>query len=118
MGTNLQVVGNPGTNTAENYLGLPAADAVVNFESPRKVYRQYEVADWVYSAPSRQFGHLVYQSHSKKAMRKVIRQAVKRNAGMVYVTNDTLGNPWDTLPKYWNAQVKCVEKINSGANRC
>jgi hypothetical protein len=26
---------------------------------------------------------------------------VLRNAGYLYVTNDTPPNPWDTLPPYW-----------------
>lgn len=34
--------------------------------------------------------------------------AKKRNAGYVYVTNDDLPNPWDTLPPsgYWEDELR------------
>ncbi|MGB7181476.1 MAG: spherulation-specific family 4 protein [Burkholderiaceae bacterium] len=118
MNSDFRVVGNPGTNTAAQYLSLPAADAVINFESAKQTYNQYEVFEWVYDVPAEQFGHLVYKSRDAKAMRNVIKKAIRRNAGMVYVTNDKLNNPWDSLPFYWNEQVNCVKLINEGARSC
>ena len=35
-----------------------------------------------------------------------------RNAGQVYITDDVMVNPWDTLPSYWDAQVDRIEEIN------
>lgn len=34
--------------------------------------------------------------------------------GWMYITNDTLPNPWDTLPPYFNALVATLSKINRG----
>jgi hypothetical protein len=28
-----------------------------------------------------------------------------RNAGYLYVTDDVLPNPWDSLPPYWDRQA-------------
>lgn len=112
------VVGNPGTQIDQQYLDIPAADALVNFEGTQRIYRHVEFADWVYDEPANQFGHLVYKTRNARAMRNVIRNALQRNAGMVYVTNDELNNPWDTLPSYWEQEVRCIEIVNQGADRC
>ena len=37
--------------------------------------------------------------------------AADRNVGYLYITNDILTNPWDTLPQYWNAEVSAVSVI-------
>ena len=39
--------------------------------------------------------------------------AVSRNAGQVYITDDVMNNPWDTLPSYWDAEVDRIEQINN-----
>jgi hypothetical protein len=34
--------------------------------------------------------------------------AVARNIGYVYVTDDTLDNPYDSLPTYWSCEVDYI----------
>jgi hypothetical protein len=41
--------------------------------------------------------------------------AVARNAGHIYVTDDSGSNPWDRLPAYWGAEVAFVEQLNREA---
>ena len=41
-------------------------------------------------------------------MTQAVDRAVTRRSGWVYVTDDVLPNPWDTLPPYWNAFVSRV----------
>lgn len=110
-GVGLTVTGNPGTNTAEDYLTRPAADTLVLFESGSG-YPAFAPSGWVPNHLARQFVHLVYDISSATTMTSDIDLAVSRNAGWVYVTNDKGANPWDTLPSYWENEVSYVEALN------
>ena len=116
LNPNFLVIGNPGTNTNPAFLSEPTIDTAVIFESPKSVYDRYKMAEWVADYGAGRFAHLVYAAKNKKQMRKTVRTAVSRNARFVYVTNDNLNNPWDTLPPYWNAQVNCVARVNARRN--
>ncbi len=54
---------------------------------------------------------LVYDVKKDK-MKKVIDLAVLGQCGQLYVTDDRGDNPWDTLPSYWNEEIKYVDKLN------
>ena len=41
--------------------------------------------------------------------------AVARNIGYVYLTDDTLPNPYDQLPGFWRAEIEYIAALNSGA---
>ncbi|MEZ5658052.1 MAG: spherulation-specific family 4 protein [Burkholderiaceae bacterium] len=114
-----RVIGSPGTSTVQTYLTLPTADELVIFEGDQHSHENhYSQPDWVAGVPSRPFAHLVVQAHSAADMHRSIARAVQRNAGLVYVTNDGGANPWvnpwDSLPKYWTAEVQCVRRVNQG----
>jgi len=40
---------------------------------------------------------------------------VSRHAGWIYITDDTLPNPYDTLPSYWTNEVNLVKSFNEGS---
>jgi hypothetical protein len=40
-------------------------------------------------------------------------KAVGYNASYVFLTNDRLPNPYDTLPPYWNQEVSAIKLLNS-----
>jgi hypothetical protein len=50
------------------------------------------------------------------SMRLHIDRAVARNIGYVYVTDDVLNNPWNTLPTYWTDEVDYIEFLNESGN--
>jgi hypothetical protein len=114
QGTNLLVVGNPGINTQETYLTRPAADVLVTFES-NAGYPALVVDRWVTNHLARQFSHLPYNAPSAATMTNYIILAASRNAGWIYVTEDTLPNPWDTLPAYWTNEVNYLRSLNLSA---
>lgn len=107
----LSVTGNPGTNTAENYLTLPAADNVVIFEDGSG-YASFAPSSWVTNHLARQFTHILYSIPDAATMKSDISLAASRNAGWVYVTDDGGSNPYDTLPSYWTTQVSFVQSLN------
>lgn len=107
------VIGNPGTQTVEAYL-LPAtraADTLVNFENTGAAYlNNYSAPAWVNNYPAQHFAHLIHTRSGWSA--SVLDLAEQRHAGMLYVTDDALPNPWDTLSSYWPAEVRAVEAPN------
>jgi len=108
------VVGNPGINTTANYLLQPAADALVTFES-NAGYAQYMPDPWTQTLPPIAFSHLCYAVAPAATMTNYVQLAVTRNAGYIYVTDDSGGNPWDRLPAYWETEVAFVEQLNRQA---
>jgi hypothetical protein len=108
------VVGNPGINTAASYLTRPTVDGLVTFES-NTGYPQYAPDPWTQTQPATDFSHLCYDVPAADTMTNYVRLVLARNAGYIYVTDDRLSNPWDTLPSYWLAEVDLVESINRQA---
>ncbi|MDY0056241.1 MAG: spherulation-specific family 4 protein [Methyloversatilis sp.] len=103
------IVGNPGTQTAPDYLAT--ADVLVTFESPAAEYAGYEADAWTQTQDATRFAHLVYEVPDAAAMQAVIARARAMNVGHVYVTDDDISNPWDTLPSYWAAQTAAVAAV-------
>ena len=110
---------NPGTATAECYMGV--ADQVVTFEGDYASYlNSFTSAAWTAKYSPARFWHLVYNTPTTVGMQSVLALSRARGAGLVYVTPDTLPNPWDTLPSgaYWAAELSGVvcKGIKPGSN--
>ncbi len=108
-----EVMGNPGTTTLENYANTPTADRLMVFENVGTSYPGYNPSSWNYKYDRSRFVHLVHTQASQANMEVDVERALQYNAGGIYVTNDVMNNPWDTLPSYWNAQVARVAAINA-----
>ena len=109
-----RVFGNPGTNTLESY--LTAADVLVTFEN-KTGYDTYTPDTWTNNYTADHFAHLLYNVTDETTMLANVALAADRNVGYLYITNDTLPNPWDTLPHYWITEVSAVSAApepNSG----
>ena len=94
---------NPGTFPAEGYAAL--ADVLVTFEGTWATYRAIASPEWVKRYPASRFWHLVYAT-PEADMPAAVKLARQRSAGNLYVTDDDLPNPWDTLPRYWSAELR------------
>jgi hypothetical protein len=84
-------VGNPGTDTAESYVG--ALDTMLIYESAG-LPSAATMGGWHSKYPPSNFGVIPYAAAIDPAFVRSARQYV----GYVYVQNDTLPNPWDSLP--------------------
>lgn len=95
---------NYGTNTPECYVN--SSTILVNFESPYSSYMNWTPAAWVSKYPAARFWHIVYATQQDDVV-NAVRLAKARNGGYVYMTPDTLPNPYDTLPpsNYWNLEM-------------
>ena len=104
---------NPGTDAEECYAHV--ADAMVIFENTYAVYQQWTPPAWVARHDPRLFWHLIYAAPTATEMRDAVALSKQRQAGFVYVTDDTIdatGTPWDTLPPpgYWHDELHQVRQ--------
>ena len=110
----LTVTGNPGNKSVEAYLTRPAVDMLVVFEDGAG-YNSSPPDAWVTNHLARHFVHLPYAVPSAATMTNYVQLARQRNAGWVYITDDSLvpdQNPWDTLPAYWLKEVEYIRALN------
>ncbi len=103
-----RVIGNPGTNTQEAYLTRPTADVLVIFEDTASNYAAFAPSAWVSNYTPDHFAHIIHSEPSAASLARDLGLAALRNAGLVYVTNDVLSNPYDTLPPYWTQEAAAI----------
>lgn len=108
------IVANPGTGCDVAYFQKKTADVWCVFEAgePPKSYRP---AAWAKSWPAERFYLLSYGFADRAAIAGALKTSVEKNVGAVFLTNDALPNPWDTLPPYWDELVDQVAELNRTA---
>lgn len=99
---------NPGTVPDQGYINI--SDTTVIFEGTYNTYKTWSAPGWVFEYPASKFTHLVHATSSSKNMKSAITRSKNNNARYVYVTNDVLPNPWDTLPSYWSTELTEINK--------
>ena len=107
-----RVIGNPGVSSHQSYLSRPCADALVVFEHNADVYQSHQSERWVSREAPERIGHLIYRVASLRLARKLLDTQVSSSAGLVYLTDDDLDNPWDTLPAWWSGLVAEIRQRN------
>ena len=101
------VVTNPGTICAEEYFSKNVADTICVVENGEGL-EKYTPPEWAKKYPAERFYGLAFQVPTAAGLRTSLRAAVQKHLGYVYVTDDKLPNPWDTLPVYWEAEIQAV----------
>lgn len=106
-GTDKIVIINPGINTLEEYINT--ADIIVNFEDEYTKYINWQPSGWEYKYSPYRFWHLIINTPFEN-LENAINLSKERNAGWIYVTDDNLPNPWDTIPQdsYWQKELSLV----------
>ncbi len=99
---------NPGTIPAEEYIII--GNTTVVFEGSYNTYKTWAPPNWVFNYSSYKFTHLVYSTSTSTKMKDAINRAQTNNSHYVYVTNDSLPNPWDTLPSYWSSELTKLQQ--------
>lgn len=98
------VVGNPGTYLDPSY----SNDVdIVNIYEDSSVPTLSNYAAW--SGLNAKMSFLVYDINSLNA---TFVQNAAAQFNWMYITNDNLPNPWDTLPPYFNTLVATISQIN------
>jgi hypothetical protein len=97
-------VGNPGTDTAEAFVQMGALDTMLIYES-KGLPNASTLGGWHAKYPPGNFGVIPFGAAFDAAFVKAARKAV----GYVYIQNDDLPNPWDTLPPFFGELLGALE---------
>ncbi len=98
-----RTVGNPGTDVPESLIG--AVDTLFIYESAGTPALA-PLAGWHASYPAKNFGIIPYKVAT---LDPVFVQRARATIGFIYLTNDDLPDPWDTLPPYFDALLGALE---------
>lgn len=97
------IIGNPGADPDQKFFNEKNVNVFVTFAN-HEGYDAYKAPSWLQRG-DKQTAHLIYDVASAEDMKKHIATAKEQGADWVYVTDDGGGNPWDTLPAYWDEEV-------------
>jgi hypothetical protein len=108
-----KVILNPGIHTDEGYFSTPATDTAVIFESQSSDWSSYNPDAYLSSYPPNRTAMLAYDTPDANTACAHIDLARQRGIGNVYITDDVLPNPWDSLPTFWASEIECIERLNT-----
>ncbi|KRT57391.1 spherulation-specific family 4 protein, partial [endosymbiont of Ridgeia piscesae] len=110
------IVANPGTATDQAYMtGDNGVDNAVTFESDYAHWLSAsQPSDWTQTAAPGQTTALIYDVPDAAQMQAMANRAAQWNFGYLYITDDSLDNPWDSLPSYWNDLVDTLSGLQAG----
>ncbi len=129
LGSSYTVVGNPGSpflNGVSPQDFLSTANVLNIFEGPNIApapgapgFDAYPYGlNWFLNYPSNRFSNIVFDvpadagnPSGSSAMLADLSKAVQLNAGYVYVTDQTLPNPYAQLPSYWDQEVAAIASV-------
>jgi hypothetical protein len=101
-------VGNPGTDTISTYIGT--VDNIIIYESAG-LPSLSSLGGWHSNYDKSNFSIIPYAVSS---LDQEYVASATIYTGFIYITNDNLPNPWDSLPPYYANLVTTVDAANSG----
>jgi hypothetical protein len=105
------VITNPGVPCDEEYLARRASDVVCVFAN-YEGFASFELPAPLKDYDPSHFAALAYQVTDAEAMRFVLKEAIIKQIGYIYVTDGKLPNPWGQLPAYWDAEVDALTHLH------
>lgn len=92
---------NHGTIPDRRYMDV--SDVSVTFEGDSAAHASAVAPTWGTAYGPGRFAHLVYDADGAE-LDGVVARAGALRVGNLYVTDDRLNNPWDTLPSYFSSE--------------
>jgi hypothetical protein len=105
------VVSNPGIPCDDAFLKQAISDVTcvfANFEG----FGAFELPAALRLYDPLRFAALSYNVNDVEVMRAVVKDAILKKIGYLYVTDGKGPNPWDRLPTYWEAEVDAVSLVH------
>jgi hypothetical protein len=96
---------NPGDYPDQGYMAV--SNVVMAFEGPYASYHNVDVPSWALAYNPDRFANTIYAT-SGSEVTNALNLSRSRNAGYVYVTDGTGGNPYNALPSYWSSEDAAV----------
>jgi hypothetical protein len=109
---NAFIASNPGTICAKEFVASQAFDVICVFESGQG-YDSFRMPDWRVPTGRTQFAALPYGNSEADVAQRYLEQSTSKGISHIYVTHDSLPNPWDELASYWDREVAIVRQINA-----
>lgn len=106
------VINNPGTTCAEEYLAQPVADVVCLIES-NKDLSEFHAPAWMSRYQAARFAGAFPKIDNPEKMKHYVREMLVKGVGHCYITDGQQPNPWNRLPRYWDAEVEAVRQVNA-----
>jgi hypothetical protein len=118
VGSSYAVIGNPGSpflNGVSPADYLSTADQLVIFEGPNTApnpgdpgFNDYPYGlNWFQSYSSNRFANIIHDTPASSLLSDMSK-AQALNAGSIFVTDGTGGNPYNGLPSYWDQEVAAL----------
>ncbi len=104
------LIGDPGQTCDDSFLSRHAVDVACVFARPDG-FSAFELPENLRTFQPSQFAALAYQVPDAQAMRALLKEAIIKRIGYIYVTDGKSPNPWAGLPAYWEDEVEFVAKI-------
>ncbi|MGB0387818.1 MAG: spherulation-specific family 4 protein [Ardenticatenaceae bacterium] len=109
-----KVIINPGVNVSEGYISAPASDTAITFENYSTEWPGYQPSAYMANYSADRFAMLAHGVPDVATMQSHLDRAKACHIAYVYLTDDTLPNPWDTLPSFWSQEVAYIQQLNLG----
>lgn len=103
---------NPGTHINEEYVREFVGDTVVVFEDEAINWSDYQPNTYIQNYPSTRFAILIHSIPDILNIATYLKLAISRNISYVYLTDDRLPNPWDSLPIFWENEINYIKSLN------
>lgn len=107
-----RVILNPGSPLEQSFFLQPTGDVAIIFENTSQQWQNYPHDAAFHTFSAEHFAVLLYAVPDSASMRAHIDLAVSRNIGYIFLTDDVLPNPWDSLPHYWEEEVAYLAEMN------
>jgi hypothetical protein len=93
---------------------MDAATILIISEDYGTNYPSWTPAPWTGNHTPSSFSNMLHEVSDVSTAEEYVDLARSRNVGWIYITDDVLPNPWDTLPSYWDQLVEiCKGKDNN-----
>jgi hypothetical protein len=104
------VITNPGVPCDEAYLSRAVSNVTcvfVNYQG----FEQFELPAPLKAYDPARFAAMPYNIPDVETMRTVVKEAIIKRIGYLYVSDAKPPNQWGKLPVYWEAEVDAVSRV-------
>jgi hypothetical protein len=92
-----------------------AVDLLCVWESDKLI--ELQLPAWTEGADTQRLAVLRHSAPDADVMRRIIHEARRQHIGYVYVTDGTMPNPWNRLPRWWEDELAAVAEANRPGGR-
>jgi hypothetical protein len=105
------VITNPGVPCDEAYLADEVSNVTCVFQNYDR-FDEFELTAALKGYQPSRFAALPYNIADAESMRALIKDAIRKRIGYLYISDAKPPNYWNTLPRYWEVEVDAVSHLD------